>query len=196
MTAQMANHEIVTLALFLCGGEIRYVDLEDVAVKSNELAPRRFTWRKYKDQINIKNVGAFLHDARKGKYGALVTGSEKEGWMLTQNGCQFCRERLPVLDKANLSIDQRLTPKERQRITRERERIRTSDTFLKAKRRGTAAVSMEEAERLFRLNAYITGQSRKDKITRILNVFRNDSELGGVVKELAEFVLRGCSNDK
>ena len=55
-----ASHELVALAIFLCGGDANAVDLEDVAMEVNKLAPGRFTWRKYSDQINIKNVDAFL----------------------------------------------------------------------------------------------------------------------------------------
>ena len=65
----LSNHEIVTLAVFLLGGDSKRIDMEDVAVKTNELAPGRFTWRKYRDQINIKNISTFLYDARKPKNG-------------------------------------------------------------------------------------------------------------------------------
>lgn len=49
----LANHEIVTLAVYLLGGHAQRVDTEDVAVKANALAPGRFTWRKYASQINL-----------------------------------------------------------------------------------------------------------------------------------------------
>jgi len=52
----LANHEIVTIAVFLLGGESHAVDTEDIAVKANEIAPGRFSWRKYPDQINIETV--------------------------------------------------------------------------------------------------------------------------------------------
>jgi hypothetical protein len=47
----LSNHEIVTLAVYLLGGDSKRIDTEDVAVKSNELAPGRFTWRKYADHF-------------------------------------------------------------------------------------------------------------------------------------------------
>lgn len=61
----LSNHEIVTLAVFLLGGDSQRIDTEDTAIKANELAPRRFTWRKYPDQINIETVRKRLWDARK-----------------------------------------------------------------------------------------------------------------------------------
>ena len=46
----LANHEVVVLATYLAGGRTAYTDTEDIAVKANEIAPGRFTWRKYKEQ--------------------------------------------------------------------------------------------------------------------------------------------------
>ena len=39
----LSNHEIVTLAAYLLGGDSKRIDTEDVAVKTNEIAPGRFT---------------------------------------------------------------------------------------------------------------------------------------------------------
>jgi hypothetical protein len=69
----LANHEIVTLAVYLLGGDSQRIDTEDIAKKVNELAPGRFTWRKYLDQINIENVRTFLSDAKKSKNGCYPT---------------------------------------------------------------------------------------------------------------------------
>jgi hypothetical protein len=71
----LSNHEIVTLAVYLLGGDSKRIDTEDVAVKANELAPGRFAWRKYPNQINIENVRTFLSDAKKPKNGAYTLSS-------------------------------------------------------------------------------------------------------------------------
>ena len=44
--SQLANHELTTIALFLLGAEAQAVDLEDVAVNVNQMAPGRFAGRK------------------------------------------------------------------------------------------------------------------------------------------------------
>lgn len=86
---EFANHEIAVVALFLLGGRSGSIETEDVAVQMNILAPGRFNWRKYKDQIDIDNIRSSLRDAKKKRNGALVSGSEKEGWRLTQSGLAF-----------------------------------------------------------------------------------------------------------
>ena|SRR5690348_2011607 len=75
---ELNNHEIVTLAVYLIGGDTQYVDTEDVAFKANEIAPGRFTWRKYRSQINIENVRTFLSDAKKQKNGGYLRGAGKD----------------------------------------------------------------------------------------------------------------------
>jgi len=109
----LSNHEIVTLAVYLLGGDAQYVDTEDAAVKANELAPGRFTWRKYRDQINIDTVRKRLWDAVTPEKGAYLAGSEKKGWMLTIAGLKFATKNIASVDSADLSKE-RLGLKEKQ----------------------------------------------------------------------------------
>ena len=94
-----AHHELVTLAGFLCCGYAKTVDLEDVAMEVNRLAPER----KYADQINVKNVDAFLWDAKKVKKGSLVVNPERDHWTLTETGGVFAREKIGQLEGADVA---------------------------------------------------------------------------------------------
>src|SRR5688500_18667846 len=85
----LANHQLVVVATFLAGGHQSSVDTEDIAMKSNEIAPGRFSWRKYPTQINIDTVRKRLWDATKPEKGALLIGSERSGWRLTKAGYDF-----------------------------------------------------------------------------------------------------------
>ena len=98
MSKSLANHEIVTLAVYLLGGESQPVDAEDIAIKANEIAPKRFSWRKYPDQINLESVRKRLWDARKPEKGSYLTGSDRQGWLLTQNGLRFAKEHSKNID--------------------------------------------------------------------------------------------------
>ena len=92
-----ANHELVVLATYLAGGAKAASDTEDIAIKANELAPGRFTWRKYADQINIDTVRKRLWDATKPEKGSYLIGSERTGWRLTKAGVDFARRRIKKL---------------------------------------------------------------------------------------------------
>lgn len=186
----LSNHEIVTLATYLLGGDTRYVDTEDIAVKANELAPGRFTWRKYRNQINIENVRSFLSDAKKEKNGGYLRGAGKDGWLLTESGVAFAKTRVVGLEGADLSRD-RLGVKERKWLQHERARMLSSEASAKFASGMPDAVSVQEAETFFRLDAYVTGNAREDKIIRALNSFGSDTELGAAVRALAERARSG-----
>jgi hypothetical protein len=72
-----ANHEVVVVAAYLAGSKTAYTDTEEIAVKANEIAPGRFTWRKYKEQINIETVRKRLWDATKTEKGGYLIGAER-----------------------------------------------------------------------------------------------------------------------
>lgn len=186
----LSNHEIVTLALYLLGGDTQYVDTEDVAVKANELAPGRFAWRKYRDQINIENVRTFLSDAKKQKNGNYLRGAGKDGWLLTETGVAFAKAQVAGLEAVDLSRD-RLSDKKKKWLQHERSQMLSSEAFAKFAAGMADAVSMQDAESFFRLDVYVTGNAREDKITRALNSFGSDHELGAAVKALAEKARSG-----
>ena len=179
----LTNHEIVTLAVYLLGGEAQRVDTEDIAIKADALAPGRFTWRKYPDQINIENVRTFLSDAKKPKNGAYLAGAGKDGWILTSPGMSFAKQRLSALEGADLSR-KAMNAKERNRFRRERERMLATEAHAKFSTRRQDAISIQEAESFFRVDAYVTGGAREEKILRTKNSFGDDPELGPLIKLL------------
>jgi len=181
MKIEFSNHQIVTLAVYLLGGDSRYVDTEDIAIKANEIAPKRFVWKKYPDQINIENVRTFLSDAKKEKNGAFLMGSGKKGWILTGRGIQFAkraRERLDIVDLTRA----RLTNSDKQWLHRERTRMLSSTAYKKSQTSGINSVMLEEIKAFFRIDDYVSDRARKLKITRALNMFGDDPELGEVVR--------------
>jgi hypothetical protein len=193
MRRSFSNHEIVTLAVYLLGGDSRAIDTEDVAVKANEIAPGRFNWRKYPEQINIENVRTFLSDAKKPKNGRYLLGSGKEGWLLTEEGCRFSRKRVAELDGIDLSTT-RHSVSERRWVNRERGRMLASEAFSKFHSGHGRAITTQEAEAFFRLDEYVRGEARERKILRIVNIFGEDPELGRVVIKLADKLRKRVRN--
>lgn len=186
---KLANHEIVVLAVYLLGGESQSVDTEDVAVKASQIAPGRFSWRRYPDQINIETVRKRLWDATKPEKGAFILGSERDGWSLTPKGLAFAKENVVSLNSAQLS-KRRLSLHEKQWRRAERGRMLTSDAYLNIQTAGAESVTPKEADNFFRIDDYVTGTARDKKIARILNAFGDDPELGPVVRQLADMVRR------
>ncbi len=181
--ASLSNHEIVTIATYLVGGDVRHVDTEDVAIKANELAPGRFTWRKYRDQINLEIIRVYLSDAKKLAKGGYLLGSGNDGWLLTEAGLRFAKSQvrdLPGIDLSRRSLSQR----EQQQHRLERVRMLSSEAYGKFRAGDIDSVTIQEAEAFFRLNEYVVGKARQQKVARMVNTYADDPELGDAIKVL------------
>jgi hypothetical protein len=189
-TKTLSNLEIVTLAVHLLGGATQRVDAEDIAFKVNEIAPGRFTWRKYKEQISLEAVRKRLWDATLEKTGAYLYGNDREGWMLTPSGLKFAKTNQLFLKKFDLQREP-LNLKERKRLSRERERMLTSDAYTKFAAGQSDAISSQETESFFRVDAYVTGSARTEKILRAKTLFGEDKELGSLIALLEIKLIKG-----
>lgn len=185
---ELLNPEVVTLAVYLLGGDSKEIDTEDVAVQANKMAPGRFTWRKYKGQINIHIIGACLFDARKKKNGAYLSGTGTNGWLLTEAGLVFAKENIKRVQASATSKD-RLSKDERRRRRHEQARIAASDAFKKYATGAAPQITRQEADTVFRLNEYIIGEARQKKVQKIVNAFRDEADVGNAVRFFADLAL-------
>jgi hypothetical protein len=187
----LSNVDIVTIAVYVCGGQSKAIDTEDVAVATAEIAPGRFSWRKYPDQINIEQVRRRLTDAALASKGGFVVGSHKTGWQLTNAGLRFCERTAQSVtgDLARTPMNRA----ERNWAFREKARLLTSKAYLIYQSEGAAAVSRSEAEAFFKLDEYIHGDARERKISRLLNTFQDDPQLADALVSLAEVARKGGS---
>ena len=183
----LANHELVVLATYIAGGQATTVDTEDIAIKANELAPGRFSWRKYKNQVNIEAVRKRLWDATKAEKGGYLIGSEKTGWRLTKAGFDFAKSKLNALGPKP-ATKQRTSQNERVTQNRELKRLQHEEAFLKFSNGLKAEITKSEAERFFRIDDYVTGKSRTAKIERFKIISSEKPDLLLAVKFLATLV--------
>lgn len=135
----LSNLDTVLVAVYLLGGDGRSVDTEDIAIKTNEIAPGRFTWAKHPDQINIHLIMTHLWDAKSERKGGLVVGSEKEGWMLTAVGLEVAKKgatRLGTIRKTR-----RLSPEQKQWQKTDRRRVLNCEALAVYRQAGLDAVT-------------------------------------------------------
>jgi hypothetical protein len=181
-----SNKEIGILSVYLLGGEFKYIDTEDIAVKANELAPGRFLWRKYGNQINMEVVRKRLSDA---KTDGDLLGSYSKGWILSEKGLQYAKEHIEALKNIDLSR----APMNKREMTlhhREKERMLASIAYEKVISNECDYITPKEAEDFFRVDDYVTGAARREKLTRIINTFGDDLELSQAIKILSEKVRK------
>lgn len=179
MTSTPSHAELVVLAVHLLGGGVRPVDTEDVAIKVFELAPSRFSWRKYPQQINLELVRVSLSDAKKVEKGALLAGVGKTGWSLTEKGLKWASDASEKLLGKDLSRSReagRGGSVDEQRWRRERERILSSRAWASWSK-GDQTIATRDAAEVFRIDSYAVGRMRSLKITRLSELFANDAEV-------------------
>lgn len=185
--------QLVSLALYLLGGAGTVVDTEDVAVRADQLAPGRFSWRKYPDQINLELVRVALNDARKKEAGGLVRGTGRGGWSLTVAGRRWAEENLHRVEGADLSrrrqqrtagsIDER-------RWQRERLRVLTTEAWRQwSEKPDRSSITAEAAADLYRVDRYVLGRAREMKVNRLREMFADDPELALFLDAAATVLL-------
>jgi len=188
MSRELANHEVVTLAIFLLGGEREPVDTEDAAKKANEIAPGRFTWRKYKDQINLEVVRVYLSDAKKKAKGEYLIGSGNSGWSLSEAGLAFAREHAHAITNLEAAEPRKSVGQDRVRHQRERARLMSTEAFAKIALGREDDLTQRDAESFFRIDSYVQGEARRRRIATIANAHGADPELGHVIARLAALI--------
>ena len=182
LTSEHSHLEVVTLAVFLEGGDKRSVDTEDVAIRAHQIAPGRFSWKKYPDRVNLEIVRVYLSDAKKPEKGALVDGSGRTGWNLTPAGLGWAREAAQGMLGQDLSrgreqgkggsIDER-------RWRREHERLVGTSAWIKWSEGRADAITPREAAEVFRIDSYADADRRMSdrKITRVRGLFVQDPDV-------------------
>ncbi len=186
-TTSMAQSDIVAIAAYMAGAAKKRVDMEDIAVKANEIAPGRFSWRKYKEQIDLELIYKHLWDLTKPDHGSYVTGTKNEGWMLTLAGTTFAEKAVAIVEGMNLG-KVRLTKADEQRMKRDRVRMLAEPAYKKVADGHADKVTIVEAERFFRLDDYVVGQARERKLAQAENAFHDDPKLATAVANAAQLV--------
>ena len=173
--------EIAALALYLLGGAQRAVDTEDIAIKSYELSPELFAWRKYPDQVNLELVRVSLSDAKKAKNGVLVAGSGRDGWRLTPNGvARLSAERVEndgaiAIGKSDAT---RRSAGSIDTVRKAREELRIENSAAWAIWQAEERIDVDEARKLLRIDSYTSSKLIDVKVARLMAVFPPNSEVG------------------
>lgn len=183
---ELSNVEVVVLAAYVLGGDQTPVDTEDVAMKANELAPGRFTWRKYPEQVDLEPVRKRLSDALSSEHGGLLAGGVTKGWYLTPAGVAWASQN--VHRAATGSARRERVDRDLKR-RRRNEQVRMKDLPAWVKFTTGQDVSCREAEAVFRVSEYVRGFRRQQLVDRGSTLFQEDKELGPFVEAMAQIVM-------
>lgn len=172
----MTNPELVSLVIALLGGESDFVDREDAAIKADALAPGRFSWRKYPERIDLEVVSVSLRDAKKEKNGALLVGSNSQGWMLSANGVKWLRTvEIENSESQTGVIYRRGSTSER--LEEERARLRTTRAYDLLTEEKCDCLGVQDFYEFARVNEYYQRKSRQRRFNIVENAVLDDPAL-------------------
>lgn len=188
--------ELVTVACYLQQTKGQPADLEDIAVQAAALAPGRFSWRKYPDQIHLNAVRMALVHAMEGRT-PRVSRVGKTEFKLTARGLAWARKvvtdrSIPRPSPRRSIREQRAgdsTSQARLWVQHEGRRLRSQPAFEKFLHGLSDSVTRNEAEQFFRLDEYVSRETRRARVEQLGHAFAADSELGPAIRKLAHLVL-------
>ena len=184
--------QIPLIALYLLDGAVRSVDTEDVAYETNRLAPGKFSWRKYPDQINMELIRTFLSDLKKTKNGALVSGTGRSGWSLTVAGVTWINANKLLISelktgKTTAQSPMRSGSVDSMRQDREESRLKNSNAWISWIDQNSALIV--DIEALFRVDSYTDEKQLNRKINRFKTLFTDNPEIIPFIDEMAARLL-------
>ena len=105
--------------------------IEDIAIKVKEIFPSFFSWSKYKNQIDLRQVMRTMDKLSTGGY---VIGSNPTNWTLTKKGLNYATSKFlnqnMTLDKIDFSRVEKEIRSNNDFYKREIIRIQNSDAFI------------------------------------------------------------------
>jgi hypothetical protein len=184
MTNHRSKVETVVIAICLLGGETQFVDAEDIAAAANNLAPGRFTWKRYSDQIDMLAVRRCLMAAARPENGTLVTGSMLTGWALTERGAEFAKNHDGYQRGSELLLTG-ISKEESRFLVWQRKRIQAHPAYRKISEGRNHEVTAKDAESFFLLDHHIPHSEKRERIEQYVRHFGNDPDIGSVLTAMA-----------
>lgn len=192
---KIKNIELVTIALYEIGGARKSIDTEDIAVKADNIDDERFKWRnkKYKKFIDKSLIIESLNAARVRKIGAFVKGNDKQGWILTSLGLNFCKVSKHKFNGLVIR-KKRLTKIEKKYLLREENRIKDTNAYQKFLTDNQKDITKNDIKNLFKINDYTSQLDLEKRITDLLDNFKDEDKIFQLInnykKEVKKYVTR------
>jgi hypothetical protein len=171
---KITSQRLAAVALLQLEGATRAVDTEDLAMKMAALAPDRFRWKKYPEQINIEQVRMTVSVLLRADP-PFATGGVRYGWMLTAAGIAWA---LQTPGMAPEPVHEALA--------QQAALLRQTDAWAKFSRVAPEEITVYDARRFLRVDEYTSVRRRKERIQAVANIAAHDDGLHALVTYLHE----------
>ncbi len=163
------NKQAIVIALYRLGAAEHAIDTEDLAIKVVEIVPRQFRWKKHPEQINIEAVRLMAKNLLT-DIPLLISGSMRNGWMLTPEGIAWCR-RILGEDHGSPNAGGALL-------------LRNSSVFQKYVRDSSNEITVHDVRHFLRVDEYTSMRRRKERSQATINLAMEDEELSELIAYL------------
>jgi len=172
----LTNSQIVSLAVYKLGGEIKAIDIEDIAMEAFKCFPERFSWRKYHDRIDLRAIQYALKDASFVDNGEpYLTGSVKHGYMVTPFGKQFAlNNKLSPVENSEKLFRTKST---NEKLALERSRLLNSKAYVKFIGNKVEEITEIDFQDFTRVNEYFPDHARRRRFSLIENSVKENEKL-------------------
>lgn len=120
--------------------------VEDIAIKNKELFPGFFTWSKYRENIDLRQVMRTLDSLKREE---MVIGSNTSSWTLTKKGMIYAEE----LNKFDI-VGMKKFRQGSDYYKRELKRILLSEAYAKFSQNRSDEINEIDLKYLFRVDGY------------------------------------------
>jgi len=185
----VSNTDIVLALLANLGGTERPVHIEDIAEVAWQKVPARFSWPKLQKYPDLDAVDVTLRAAKKNE--GLVTGSKREGWMLTPSGIGRVDQRRRAVEKfveRSGLVGRTGNRRERGGIdssaVRRLAQLRESTAAQKFAADDRDAITVYDFLAFFNINQYMPVQKYQTNLQATENLVRDDEVLHSLITYL------------
>ena len=176
----MKQKHVPLVAIFnLSGGMIKPNHVEDIAIKSKEISPSSFSWKKYSEHIDLRQVMRTMRALRNEE---LVDGSNSTAWSLTNKGLYFV-EQSGLLDMDSTQV----LKKRSELLTKEYARIENSDAFVNWNT--NLGVTSTQAKKLLRIDDYSSQNQIRNNIARFEQVTNELSKINKKFEGFSKIII-------
>ncbi len=180
--SSISNTDIVLVVLDDLGGADRSVHIEDIAESAWQQVPARFSWPKLQKYPDLDAVDVTLRAAKKNE--GLVTGSKREGWMLTPSGIERVAQRHVAVNafvaqqgRAGRTENRRERGGADSTTSRRLAQLRESAAATKGASDDYDAITVYDFLAFFNINQYMPTQKYKSSRQAVENLVRDDATL-------------------
>ena len=180
--SNFTNGELAVIAIAKLGGRTLPIDLEDIAIELFDIAPHKFSLKKYPNHVDIHIVRVSISHMALDKTPPYISGSIKTGYMLSPYGIKWIDELGDI--PPDMLTGAFRKGSELHSLDYEVRRIKKTNAYKYVMKGDLEKLNMNSLREFLRINEYFT----KKKVTNRINIVDNASELDETVRVAWEVI--------